>query len=647
MHFYNIFYNYKLLKKYNIFLLNIMGNITNGGEVKSNLFGCSCGGEKNLCINPAPYSEIRVGETPDNNNIYLLNQNQDFNYFKTPDMRIGPNEFVRSYSLENKNKNIHQNNNINLNLNNFTNQLDNNFKEEDISKFDTEKFEKNPKILKLLALLGENSNFVLTEKESFYIKNIVSQNYLVQKLFHYKDDSYYLGFANKKNNKVLFGTYYFNDGSIYKGFFENDKINGRGRLIQINKYIYEGDFEDGLFNGFGKSYTLDNSRYEGNWKNDLQEGFGIEHYPDGSCYSGMFQRGKKHGKGKFLFKNGDIYEGDFNNEEMTGWGLYKRKDGKIYNGMVKNHLIEGIGIFIWNDNKRYIGEYHNELKDGFGIFYTNDGRNYAGFWKEGKQDGPGVVTNIYGQKYYVRFNMGEKITGKFFSMEEKDEIDKMILEGEKKINKDKLNKIAIDLILQREKEILIEKEKEKEKIQQKELENAKSEVSGDKNKNSNIKNSKNSLNSSHKIVHIKNNNTSTSFYNIKWYKRNSLTTNKNNKEKDEISNSIHFNAANSVYSDNGTLNNNFISNNFNSLHNDNHKNMIKIVSTKNNKDFIKININKSNKNSSSPNLILNNDYKKINNDKKEVEKSKSEIKTRDNSCGENYEKAQIINNNFV
>ena len=392
--------------------------MNSGSEVKSNLFGCTaCGGEKNLCLNPTPYSEIRVGEIQDNNNNYITNQNPDLNYFNTPDMRITPDEFVRSYSLENKNIYNNNNININLNINNYTNQINNNFKEEDISKFNADKFEKNPKILKLVSLLGENSNFVLTEKESFYIKNIVSQNVLIQKLIHYKDDSYYLGFVNKKNNKELFGTYYYNDGSIYKGFFENDKIKGRGRLILINSYVYEGDFEDGLFNGFGKLYTLYNLKYEGNWKNDLQEGFGIEHYPDGSCYSGMFQRGIKHGKGKFIFKNGDIYEGDFHNEEMTGWGLYKRKDGKIYNGMVKNHLIEGIGIFIWNDNKRYIGEYHNELKDGFGIFYTNDGRNYAGYWKGGKQDGPGVITNIYGQKYYVKFNMGEKLIGNYFSDE--------------------------------------------------------------------------------------------------------------------------------------------------------------------------------------------------------------------------------------
>ena len=143
-----------------------MGNvIKSGNEVKSNLFGCTgCSGENSLCLNPTPYSEVRVGEMPDNN-IYLTNQN--LNYFNTPDMRITPDEYVRSYSLENKNKNIYNNNNINANLNNYTNQVYNNFKEEDISKFNIQQFESNPKILELLKLLGENSNFILTEKESF------------------------------------------------------------------------------------------------------------------------------------------------------------------------------------------------------------------------------------------------------------------------------------------------------------------------------------------------------------------------------------------------------------------------------------------------------------------------------------------------
>ena len=227
------------------------------------------------------------------------------------------------------------------------------------------------------------------------------------------------------------------------------------------------------------------------------------------------------------------------------------------------------------------------------------------------------------------------------------EIDNKILEGEKRINKDNLNKIANDLILQREKEILIEKEKEQKR--QKEVENNKSELSLSKSKNSNIKNSKISKMSSHsKLININNNSSNINKAKSNRNKSSSLIE-KNSKEKDEISNSIHYNAGNSIYSDNGTLNNNLINNNPNSNSNENFKNnLIKICSPKNKRDSniihnFKIGKDSSSKfittnkkykyNNSCPNLLSN--HHNIKNNIKEIEKSKSEIKTRDNTYIEN------------
>ena len=587
-----------------------MGSITSAGnEIKSNFFGCGrCDGEKNLCSSPNNYGEIKVDELP-LKNIEISKQTPNYNYFNNPDMKINPNEYVRSFSFENKYNN-EESNAINIKLNNYTKLLNTNYKEEDINKFNTEKYEKNPKILELLQLLGETTNnFVLTEKESFYIKNIYSKNYLVKKCFHYKDDSYYIGYVNKKHNKELFGTYYYNDGSIYKGFFENDKINGRGRLLLINKYIYEGDFVDELFNGFGKIYSLNNLKYEGNWKDNLQEGYGIEHYSDGSYYQGMFKKGKKHGKGKFVFKNGETYEGDFDNEEMTGWGLYKRTDGRIYYGMVKNHFIEGIGVFIWKDNKKYIGEYKNELKDGFGIFFTNDGRSYSGFWKAGKQDGFGIITNIYGQKYYMKFSEGKKLNNVEITEEEKLEINKKILDGEKRINLGKLYNIANDLILEREKN---NKEQELEQ---------KSELSGEKNKFFNLK-YKNSLISS---SFDKQFNKSISFNDNKFMsKDNNSNTNTNNQNKKCVSN----------ISDNQIYLNNRLKERNNTFDLNNRYNGVNKKSK--DKNFITMH-----KNSSSPNLINNSSNLNI----KALEKNKSDAKTGENSLLDNQDSPQIVNIN--
>ena len=607
-----------------------MGNIIkNGNEVKSNLFRCSgCTDEKNMCVQPNIYSEIRVGDLQDNNS----NLN-NINYVKTPDILITPGEYIRSLSsIDRKNnfKRIKNNNNSKLNQYNI------NFREESIEKFNKEKFESNPKIKELISLIGENSDFELTEKESFYIKNTLSKNFLIKKLLHYKDDSYYLGFINKyNNNKELFGRYYYNDGSIYKGFFENDKMKGRGRLILINRYIYEGDFDDGLFNGFGKLYTINGSIYEGNWKNDIQEGFGIEKYLDGSYYSGTFKKGIKNGKGKYIYKNGDIYEGDFENDKMTGMALFKKKDGKIYFGMFKDNKIEGIGIFIWKDNKRYIGEYHNELKEGFGIFYTSDGRNYEGFWKEGKQDRFGVITNIYGQKYYIKYNNGKKDSISFSEQEKKD-IDNIILEGEKKINKNKLIKKAEEIIIQKEKEQKIENDKIVKFNINKTYNNK-----NDKNKNKLFGNNNEFISENNKLFKF-NRNISVTNNKIKSnYKYNIL-------KKDEISNVSPFLLRSLEYNDNEIILNNILKNK-NTNTKTNIKNINKSSISKNDGDRNTtqtskiINKNNNNKNKSCPNLYSHFNKNKINCEKK-IKKCKSENKILHNNISKSSNIIEINDN---
>ena len=81
-------------------------------------FGCGrCEGERNLCSSPGGYGEIKVDELPQKN-IDLTTKTPNLNYFNNPEMRIKPNEFVRSFSFENKYNNAEYNT-ININLNNY------------------------------------------------------------------------------------------------------------------------------------------------------------------------------------------------------------------------------------------------------------------------------------------------------------------------------------------------------------------------------------------------------------------------------------------------------------------------------------------------------------------------------------------------
>ena len=64
---------------------------------------------------------------------------------------------------------------------------------------------------------------------------------------------YWLGKGNftgffEKDVKTK-GVFTFNDGTVYKGHFKNDKLNGFGFCVYKNGDKCEGDFEDSVLNG--------------------------------------------------------------------------------------------------------------------------------------------------------------------------------------------------------------------------------------------------------------------------------------------------------------------------------------------------------------------------------------------------------------
>ena len=311
-------------------------------------------------------------------------------------------------------------------------ELDNNKQIKEVSiDYSTEQFDTNPIIIRLSHLFPK---FELTDKEEYEINN--TSNKIIAIL--YQNKSIYKGMVNSRGQREGFGKYYLSDGSIYKGFFCNNKMEGRGRIININGFVYEGEFKNGHSNGYGKYIALDGTTYKGTWLNDKQNGIGNEIYPDGSFYSGNFKNGKKNGNGKLVFKDKNIFEGNFLNNDINGEGAFYWKDGRIYIGNWKENKMNGYGIFIWPDKKKYYGNYINNLKEGFGCFYWNDGHKYEGFWKEGKQHGYGIMTGNKGNKY------GYYIDGKLQSKINDDETIKFI---NKTINEVKVQKDYSDFQL--------------------------------------------------------------------------------------------------------------------------------------------------------------------------------------------------------
>ena len=72
--------------------------------------------------------------------------------------------------------------------------------------------------------------------------------------------TYFEGFFTK-GLKGPSGTYRFGDGIVYQGEFLNDKLHGKGKMIQPQKMVYEGDWNNNEMHGEGLYIWEDGRRY--------------------------------------------------------------------------------------------------------------------------------------------------------------------------------------------------------------------------------------------------------------------------------------------------------------------------------------------------------------------------------------------------
>ena len=229
------------------------------------------------------------------------------------------------------------------------------------------------------------------------------------------EDCLYKGELSLDGKFNGYGELFYKNGKKLEGKFENGKLNGYGRLINLfGINCYEGNFKDNqLLDGKGKIIKIEDNGdkiiYEGDIKNMKKEGKGIEKNKD-YTYLGSFSDDLRHGKGKIIFNDGEeYYEGDFTNGKMTGYGFYKWSNNNTYKGQFLDGKLHGKGIFKWQDGNEYEGDYVNNIKEGQGEYRSKNGKIYKGPYKNGKQHGIGIVTNPNGESFEVEFNNGKAV----------------------------------------------------------------------------------------------------------------------------------------------------------------------------------------------------------------------------------------------
>jgi hypothetical protein len=109
----------------------------------------------------------------------------------------------------------------------------------------------------------------------------------------------------------------------YDGDFKNDKLHGRGHLIN-NGEIYEGDFFEGIKSGYGKIYYKNGEKFEGQMRDNKRNGTGNLYKKNGEIFEGIFENDLRKGEGTLTYSNGcklfGLWDDNYNSFEGKFFG---------------------------------------------------------------------------------------------------------------------------------------------------------------------------------------------------------------------------------------------------------------------------------------------------------------------------------------
>ena len=199
----------------------------------------------------------------------------------------------------------------------------------------------------------------------------------------------------------------YSNGGYYEGSFKNHGPHGKGKLMHANGDIFEGNYLDGNMDGFGKYIYMSGSIYEGNYLNGLKHGSGTHNYSSGTKYIGEYYKGVKHGKGKYTWSTGGVYEGDYLKGKRTGKGKYT-KDGHVFVGEYLDGKKHGYGEGTWENGDIVKGNYKNGKINGFAeVYYGPEKVKYVGQYKDSKKHGEGKIIYDDGTEFVRIWNNGK------------------------------------------------------------------------------------------------------------------------------------------------------------------------------------------------------------------------------------------------
>ena len=176
-------------------------------------------------------------------------------------------------------------------------------------------------------------------------------------LNNYYADGIYEGYVSVESNQPFgYGTYYGNNGTVYKGEFSGGNFNGYGTYTQSNGYSQEGFFvNDNLTKG--QIVWSDGSKSVGNFTDGGLDGDGIIYNADGTTIDGIRSACPWCPINASMEIN-VTYTDKFGNAAKTGFFDESDGDGfgtftDINGGTLKANFKDGAiapsrGMFLWN-----------------------------------------------------------------------------------------------------------------------------------------------------------------------------------------------------------------------------------------------------------------------------------------------------------
>lgn len=166
----------------------------------------------------------------------------------------------------------------------------------------------------------------------------------------FKKNDRYLG--NWKDGKMCGqGTFWYANGEIYEGCFQDNNRHGHGllrsgKLTSSSPSMFIGQWVMDKKTGYGVFDDITRGeKYMGTWQDDLRQGNGLVVTQFGLYYEGAFSLHKMMGTGVLLSEDDTVYEGEFSDDwTLNGKGVLRMSSGDCIEGVFSGEWGTGIKV---------------------------------------------------------------------------------------------------------------------------------------------------------------------------------------------------------------------------------------------------------------------------------------------------------------